>query len=827
MIRDTDQSAQLKPKDQELPQGQSVDFVKLAWGHRWLLALGLALGLGAGFLYYTNTAPTFASLARVQIVEPYSRNLPVQGVESEMMSGRKSLADEALVMRSEKVLKEAVKMGSLASDPIFLGASPDMVAAILASTKDLTIQIAGEAANSTVFDISYEAESPELTLKVVQSLIDAYAEHLQMQHRNVGQETLELIQQARGDVAGRLEKLEDEFDEYRAGSALIYREGKSQSVHRDNADKFLSERQSLIVRQTQLASLLESAKQALAAGDPAESVLLAIRGGSTGEVAKMLDSIANEQINRVREDFATPRSVVLRQEKLLPLKVEASELIEQYGDAHPTVKLAQNRIAAVEQMIGEIEQSEADFGRKLEEARTRSGEIKGVESAQEEIINRVRLSVLALRQQLKATEQELGVISGAYDEEIKAARAEGAAEMKFAQFQREIGRQQELYTRIVARLDEMNIMAESDGLKVVTLDTPKMGGQIAPTILKSFAIGGFLGLAIAGALAYLIDVSDKSYHSAEQIAEHLRLPVIGHVPSVIVDKKTLKNSTSKLDKTLVTFYRSKSKNSEAFKAIRTALYFSNQGGDQKILQVTSAVPSDGKSTVAANSAIAIAQSGKSVLLIDSDMRRPRVQKLFGIETDRGLAWLLEEIPRNATKQDVFDLLGEAIVDSEVPNLSIMGAGMRPDNPSELLSSAKFDKLLESLRDKFDMVIIDSPPMLAVTDPSNVAPRVDGVILVVRVRKNVKPLAAQAARMLETLEANVIGVVVNGVGSRESRGYGKYGAADGYYNRGNYYKYGYGYSYGYNYSYSSRYNNKYDEYYDDEKNGKPRKEKLLK
>ncbi|HBJ37220.1 MAG TPA: hypothetical protein DDZ51_21185, partial [Planctomycetaceae bacterium] len=109
---------------------------------------------------------------------------------------------------------------------------------------------------------------------------------------------------------------------------------------------------------------------------------------------------------------------------------------------------------------------------------------------------------------------------------------------------------------------------------------------------------------------------------------------------------------------------------------------------------------------------------------------------------------------------------------------------------------------------FDLVIIDSPPLLAVTDPSTLASRVDGVLLVVRLKKNAKPAAARASRMLETLEANVIGVVVNGVGSRAARAYGKYADADGHQNSGRVYQYGYGYSYG-SYSYGQ-----YDAYYND-------------
>ena len=119
-----------------------------------------------------------------------------------------------------------------------------------------------------------------------------------------------------------------------------------------------------------------------------------------------------------------------------------------------------------------------------------------------------------------------------------------------------------------------------------------------------------------------------------------------------------------------------------------------------------------------------------------------------------------------------------------------------------------------------MIIIDTPPLLAVSDPSNVVRRADAVVMVVRLRKNVKPVVAQAARMLETLEANVLGVVVNGVGSRQARGYGNDSRRGGYYNYGSYYKYGYGYGYGY--SYGTTTNGEYSEYYNEATPGKSRK-----
>jgi capsular exopolysaccharide synthesis family protein len=196
---------------------------------------------------------------------------------------------------------------------------------------------------------------------------------------------------------------------------------------------------------------------------------------------------------------------------------------------------------------------------------------------------------------------------------------------------------------------------------------------------------------------------------------------------------------------------------------------------------------DGKSTLAANLAISVAQTGKRVLLIDADLRRPQLHLLFSVSNNVGVASVLEGTTE----------VSDATIASAVPGLSIMPSGPLPSNPSELLSSPRMKEMLESLAEKYDLVLLDTPPLLAVTDPSAVAARVDGVILTLRLGKQSRPRAQRAREILATLGAHVLGVVVNAVESRESR-------------------YGYGYGYG-GYGYGEYGNNRY--YHDEHKQDK--------
>ncbi len=176
-------------------------------------------------------------------------------------------------------------------------------------------------------------------------------------------------------------------------------------------------------------------------------------------------------------------------------------------------------------------------------------------------------------------------------------------------------------------------------------------------------------------------------------------------------------------------------------------------------------------------AVSVAQSGKRVLLVDCDMRKPMVHRLFGVDSRRGLSQvIIGEIE-----------LADAVRQSSVPNLWVLPAGPQPPNPSELLTLPRFEQFLKSVREQYDLVVVDTPPLLAVSDPSVVAPRVDGVLLTMRIRKNGRPEALRAKEILDGLGVDVFGIVINGVD--QNRNYGMTGR----------YGYGYGYADGYGYT----------------------------
>ncbi|MFC5446789.1 CpsD/CapB family tyrosine-protein kinase [Paenibacillus aestuarii] len=211
---------------------------------------------------------------------------------------------------------------------------------------------------------------------------------------------------------------------------------------------------------------------------------------------------------------------------------------------------------------------------------------------------------------------------------------------------------------------------------------------------------------------------------------------------------------------VITHENPKSPISEAYRTLRTNIQFSSIDEDLKVLMVTSAEPGEGKSTTLTNLAVAYAQSDKKVLIVDADLRKPTMHHTFRVSNRYGMTSLL-------TNQAA---IHEVLQETFVPNLSIITSGAIPPNPSEILASKKMVSILDELKEQFDIILIDAPPAIAVTDAQIVATRADGVILVVDAERNKRDLALKAKQNLENVRARILGVVLNNVDRKNKDAY---------------------------------------------------------
>lgn len=290
------------------------------------------------------------------------------------------------------------------------------------------------------------------------------------------------------------------------------------------------------------------------------------------------------------------------------------------------------------------------------------------------------------------------------------------------------------------------------------------------------------GLALGIFLSFIVAFFDNSIKTIEDINK-LRLNFLGSIPSInmaeLKKKASAKSSNFtedellKINSNLITHFSPKSPISEAYKSIRTNIQFSRVDDPPKVILVSSSIPKEGKSTTATNLAVTVAQSGKKVVIIDGDLRRPVVHKKFGLLREIGISdYLMDDKSLESISKN-----------SGIENLFVITCGNIPPNPSELLGSKKMDKFINELRENFDFVIFDTPPIITVTDAAVLSNRVDGVLLVVSSGKIGKEEVARSTDILESVSANLIGVVLNNLDIKKL-----YGSYYYYYHYYHYYYY---------------------------------------
>ena len=278
------------------------------------------------------------------------------------------------------------------------------------------------------------------------------------------------------------------------------------------------------------------------------------------------------------------------------------------------------------------------------------------------------------------------------------------------------------------------------------------------------AIALVLGLMLGGGLALLRDWMNQRLRSAEEISAVLGVPILGVVPSMSRRQSVAaRGQKVHLD--------SNSRAAEAFRTIRTAVFFGAPKGEAKTILVTSPGAVDGKTTLVSNLAIAMAQAGQKTLILDADFRKPMQSNIFEVNGEKGLASVLAGITT----------LEAAILPTRVKGLELLTCEREVANPSEMLNSETFAETLEHLSNKYDRVIIDSPPVMSVTDAQILAALCNITLLVLRAEKSTRKISQQARDGLLSVGARILGAVVNDV-SRKSGRYGYYGYY-GYYSYG--------------------------------------------
>lgn len=453
------------------------------------------------------------------------------------------------------------------------------------------------------------------------------------------------------------------------------------------------------------------------------------------------------------------------EKQIQEVEAEKAELLVKYTPEYFKVQQAEEKIAALR---ANKEKTEKEVSEIIErdEKKIEKDAISG--------------ALVGLRSQMEAAQKRESQLRASYEAEVSKANVQGQAETRLTTLKREIETNRGLldsYTQQQKQRELEITGTRPDNIKIsshaVTPVTP-IGPQRNRNIIVAFLISFAAGIG----LAFLMDYLDDSVKTSDDVGRHLGLPTLALIPHYNnFDKKKAAlipgnsfgngNGGSGLENgsmALVTLEDRRSPMAEAYRHLRTSLLFSSAGKPPQTILVTSSQPSEGKTTTAINTAITLAQSNADVVIIDCDLRRPRLHSHFSLENTHGLTNFLSG-ERN-TKQLIKP-------HPELPRLNIITSGPIPPNPAELLSSNEMKNLLQFLKGKYKHVIIDSPPAISFTDAAILSTQVDGVVLVAMAGKSSIHLMRRFKQRLGTIGARIYGVVLNGV-KANSADYDYYG-----------------------------------------------------
>lgn len=340
----------------------------------------------------------------------------------------------------------------------------------------------------------------------------------------------------------------------------------------------------------------------------------------------------------------------------------------------------------------------------------------------------------------------------------------------------------QLLNTLSQRLRELGLSAGGTTASDVTVSTYSRlpHAPVGPQRMRTIILAFILSLVAGIGLAFLLDFLDDTLKSVDDVDRYIHLPALALIPTAVSEKPRLRGAeagaqTASPTTALAMVGDVRSPIAEAYRHLRTSLLLSSAGTPPKTILVTSSQPSEGKTTTAINTAFMLAQTGVEVLIIDCDLRRPRLHSHFDLPNARGLT--------NCLSGDLDDLDSLIQTYEKQPNLKVLPSGPIPPNPAELLGSDEMRRLLASLSEKFTHIIVDSPPAISFTDASILSTFVDGVILVVHGGRSSRAVVRRAKQQLLDVGAHIFGVVLNNV-KMESHDYYYTGYA-GYYKSGYY------------------------------------------
>ena len=719
-------------------EGRSIDIVRFAISVWKYLVLGLVLGCALGVLAYLYMGPVYVAQTQVMV----SKKASASDQEARLYGGR---GEHIQVITSDEVARIAFEKHGL--QEIF-GKDKDPLKSIWENLE--VKRVSGqESSFDNLLSLSYPNKDKVVAKKVVTAVVSAYSDWLESK-RGTGSKLLykTLLDQKQVMDDERV-RLEDEYAQWREKVPVFISSSPAvtvQGVPTAIPSPYQANLQDLVTRRNQNRDLLRKTKGKI------ELLKTMMQNSEERESlqAWVLNSIASAGTGGQAGEggsggglLASPSGKAELDQQVLTARLLEKRLLLVLGANHADVRNVQKQIETILDFYQRQGLTAPHLGTSNSTARKPLGNA-GANLAQ------TYLTILESRlDELKGEEISL---SEAYVDAEKTAKAAASFEVVDQRYKDDIARKKKELDAVIGQITIFDLNKEHEGYTLRRTNEVRVDRSLK-RVLKIVGAFGILGLMAIFCLAYFREWYDTTLKTAEETRAVIGAAVMGAIPhfrgGAAADRLAAQNG---LSPALVYYHRPGSREAEAYRSSRTTIYHSTKDSQDKVIQVTSAEPGDGKSTTSANLAIAIAQSGKKVLLIDADLRRPTMHTLFALPQDVGLTdVLLSEVEWYS-----------AVRTTRLENLSVLTAGLCPQNPAELLSSSRLPDMLRAARSSYDVIIIDTPPILAVSDPAIVSPHIDGLLLVVRMGKNKRATAERAREMIDAHGIRLYGVIVNDV-----------------------------------------------------------------
>jgi succinoglycan biosynthesis transport protein ExoP len=719
---------------------------------RWVILGAMSLGLALSSLYWTKARVWYESTSKILVSQrdPALASSERSSTQTQDMVDEDVLANHMEVMRSRKIVEGALLRQHLTDLPSIKeqihDENEDSADYVIEHLK-LSRGGEGTAKDARSLSIRFEHTNADDCRLVLEAIVVEYQLFLSEQLTIAMSEANSLVKDARNSLEKELENVQQEYITARQNAPVLFQGDGSSNLYLEQYRRLHEELLTLEMKESSSKSRLEKAKAVFTQKKQGEKIEINDLGIIDTDSLSRLGIFAGMQANAGRSTpFLQDQPARIEQQQtisdLLIKEAELGVLKADLGQKHPDVRKLEEQIKFIAQRIEERD-------------KLLKPESEDVQLTPDGLL---RAYVAFLDSDITAINERRNELALLKDDAEKQARSLVEFELKEGIMKSRVDRTQLLFDGLVEQLRGLDLAAGMQGYIHELLEKPRKGEQIWPSLSLCAFAGIMMGMVAGLVVSVMIDQLDTRFRTSSEIDSAIGLPILTRVGNF----KTEGDFPIVLDS---------SPEGESFRILRTLLLNDIRSGQLRIMSATSPLPGDGKTTILANIAASFAKLNMTVVLIEGDMRRPTFCKRFNVPDSGGLS----EVLRGKISID------DALVPSGVPNLTIMTSGAATVDPSELLQNETFDQMLQDLKERFQLVIVDVGPVLAVSDPVIVAQKSDGMLLVVRSSNDTRKQVIDAVETLRSANAKMLGCIVNTYGSGaefERRGYyGYYYSSD--------------------------------------------------